>query len=161
MYNKIKDSVLFIIEELNGAWQYYHYYYIVTVKGDVYKCKGDSEFKIANTSKPELDQFVKTIDENSIYSITHIELKIIKEMALKCKNIEPYSKGYTQGVAFDAGDIKYYAFNENVTEVPIVIGMRGNIDVHSENQCEEDISIWLDAVVRGINEKEFLLQHKK
>ncbi|HCL4480133.1 TPA: hypothetical protein N2D99_002219 [Clostridium botulinum] len=164
MDNIIKDNVLFIVEEENCSWQYYHYYYIVTTKGNIYKCEGDNTFKISGTSKFKIDEFVQSIDEKKIYIHTQADAEVLKEMALKSQNIKQYSKGYTKGIAFDAGDIRYYAFNENVTEFPIIVGIRGDMDVHSENHYEEDIAIWLDKVIediKDINKEEFFQHHKK
>lgn len=144
--DRIEENVAFIIEKENSAWGYYHYLYLVTEKGNVFKCNKTFSFK--EKTKKEIDEKVKTIEPQHIQFIKNIDVTDILE---KCKHIKTDSKAYCTGVMFDAGTIGYYAFNTDISEIPILIGLRGNRQIHSENPYEEEIATWISEYISPFN----------
>lgn len=144
MENKIKDKILFIIEEENHAWSSYHYLYLITDKGDLYKHSVKEKFNLKLMTKEEIDNLVKSLE---VKFLRHLDDTKISKMITNCENIKIDSESYCAGVGFDAGCICYYAFNLTETKNPISIGMRGNMTIHSKNKYEEEISSWIDDVL--------------
>ena len=141
--NKISESITFMVEEKNESWSHYHNYYFITESGKLYKCKAGSE-QLKNKHKEQINEMVKLLAAIFIKEVNIEELNIMLE---KSKKVRLDSVGYHTEVAFDAGNINLYAFNNNVTECPIEIGQRGNINIHSQNQDEEDIALWLEKII--------------
>lgn len=133
----IKEDIAFMVEEENGAWQYYHNYYFVTKTGQIYKYKANRKVALSKMNKNEIDSIIKTLDVKFLGELKKEELS---EMLLKSKNVRLDSETYYNGGGFDMGDICYYAFNTDIDQKPILVGQRGNLNVHSKNVDEEDIA---------------------
>lgn len=138
--DRIYENIEFIIEVENSAWGYYHYLLLVTEKGNVFKC--NKPFPFEEEIKNEIDKKVKTIEPQHIQFIKNVD---VSDILTKCKYIKIDSKSYCDGVMFDAGTIGYYAFNTDISELPILIGLRGNRQIHSENSYEEEIASWIST----------------
>lgn len=140
--DKISENIIFMAEEENSAWTYYHYYYFVTESGKLYKCEANGE-QLADKSKDQINRIVKSLDALFIKEANIKELNIMLD---KSKKIALDSNGYFTGSAFDAGNTMLYAFNSSISKNPIMVGQRGNSSIHSRNQDEEEIALWLEKL---------------
>lgn len=139
--DRVTEDITFMVEVENEAWGYYHYYYVVTESGKLYKCKANKE-QLSSKSRELINKEIKSLEALFLKQISIEELNVMLENS---KKVSIDSKAYCTGVAFDAGDIRLYAFN-NISEKPIMIGRRGDKSIHSENRYEEDIALWLEKL---------------
>lgn len=137
---------MFLIEKENHAWQSYHYLYVITVKGELYKTSIILK-NLDKLSKKEIQSFIEQLEFEFIENLNEIKVKEMKENS---KYIKKDSESYTTRVAFDAGDVYYYAFNEICSINPIIIGVRGDSTIHSKNEYEKKIADWIDEIFEDL-----------
>lgn len=108
--DRITGNIVFMVEEENGAWEYYHNYYFVTENGKAYKCKADKE----RLSSKNRDQIKEIVESLAAVLLKKVNIEEVNKMLEKSKKTALNSKGYCNGGGFDAGEITLYAFNNSL-----------------------------------------------
>lgn len=142
----VEEEPIFLIEHTGGGWSTLQETFIITKSGIVYK---NMDYEYIYVDGKTIDEIKQNMDEAFVKFIRKINETELKNLLAKVPDVKTDSDYYCTGAGMDGGEIAYYVVNKDISEKPVLVGIRYDRSIHSKNESEEFIANWLSKNIYG------------